>query len=330
MNENKPSILITGANGFVGSRLCRKFLDQNYNVIAGVRKNSNLKKLDQLDVQYRYGDVLMPETLPDMVAGVDYIIHNAGVVKAKNKETFFNVNELGTESFLKAIEKNNPTVKKVIYISSLAAAGPSLNNKPVTESDMPRPITTYGHSKLAGERRTLSFSDRINVLSVRPPGIYGPGDREIFSFFQAVYKGFKPYIGKMSRKLQLVHVDDLCHGIYMAMEADTKSGSIYFIAENKSYTMEDLISILSNACGKQGISIPIPASIFKATAIVSQSLFKAVNATPMLTLEKANELLASWEISTDKAKKDLGFESKIPFEQGARETYHWYQNEGWL
>ena len=330
MTGIKPSILITGANGFVGARLCRFFLDNNFRVVAGVRRNANIAKLDSLDVEYRYGDVTHPETLAEMVAGVDYLIHNAGVVKAKNKETFYQVNEIGTRSLLNAVINHNPNLKKLVYISSQAAAGPSVNNIPVKESDEPRPITTYGRSKLAGERECLSFSDRVHIVSVRPTGIYGPGDREIYSFFQTVNNGIKPYIGNIQRKLQLVHVDDLCRGIFMAVTSDTKSGSVYFIAEKDSYTMEKLISLLGYACNKNGIPIPIPGPIFKALATVSQVLFKLVNATPMLTREKARELLASWEVSTRKANDELGFESEISFENGARETFQWYKKEGWL
>ncbi len=330
MDSNKRTVLITGANGFVGTRLCAKFLDENFHVIAGVRKSSDLSNLDGLDVTFRYGDVTKPDTLSEMVKDVDYIIHNAGVVKAKKKETYFDVNEVGTKLLLDAVTSHNQNLKKLIYISSLAAAGPSVNNIPVTEEDVPHPITMYGKSKLAGEKVLFSFKEKLSVVSVRPPGIYGPGDKEIFSFFKTVHKGIKPYIGNIQRKLQLVHVDDLCDGIYKALLSDTKSGSIYFISEDRSYTMENLIQLLEEAVGKKGFPLILPASIFKAISYISKAAFKLVNATPMLTPEKANELLASWEVSTEKAKNELGFVSQMPFAEGAKQTYNWYIEKHWL
>ena len=330
MSDAKRSILITGANSFVGARLCRKFLDNGFHVIAGVRKTADLSELEELEVEYRYGDVTHPETLPNMVAGVDYLIHNAGIVKAKKAEAFYKVNEQGTDNLFEAIVSANQNLKKAIYISSLAAAGPSLDNCPVTEADQPHPVTTYGHSKLKGEQAALSFADKVNLIAIRPPGIYGPGDKEIFSFFQTVHNKIKPYIGNIQRKLQLVHVDDLCEGIYQALLAETKSGEVYFIAENQAYTMSELIDILQTAIGVKGFPLYIPAPLFKAIALVSGLLFKLVNGTPMLTYEKAGELLASWEISTDKAKKDFGFVSSISFDRGAAETYNWYRKKGWL
>ena len=330
MPDSKPSVLITGANGFVGARLCRLFLDEGCRVIAGVRKTANLSQLEKLDVEYRYGDITRPETLPEMVSGVDYIVHNAGVVKAKRERTFFEVNEKGTRSLMEAIAQHNPLVKRVVYISSLAAFGPSQIGHPLTEDAPPQPLTAYGRSKLKGEQVALSFADRFNVVAVRPPGVYGPGDREILAFFQTVNNRIKPYIGNTGRMLQLVHVDDLCRGIYLAAIGGAATGEAYFIAEKNGYTMKQLIAMLEAAGGKKAFPLIIPGPLFRAIALISETVFKAVGATPMLTREKANELLASWEVSTEKARRELGYESRITFEQGARETYAWYKQEGWL
>ncbi len=330
MSDVKPSILITGANGFVGARLCHHFLKEGFAVIAGVRKTSDLTSLESLNVQYRYGDVTQPDTLPEMVSGVDYIVHNAGITKAKSRQTFFDINEDGTASLFKAIAQYNASVKKVIYISSLAAAGPSKKGVPLIEDCAPHPITTYGRSKLAGEQVALAFSGRIPVVSIRPPGVYGPGDKEIFSFFEAIHKGIRPLLGDLNRRLNLVHVDDLAHGVFLAVTKDTRSGAIYFIAEKESYSMAQLVSLLQEACGRKGFPLRLPAPLFRAVAAISELTFKVVRATPMLTREKAAELLDWWEISTEKARRELGFESRIPFAQGARETYDWYLRMEWL
>ncbi len=324
------SILITGANGFLGSRLCRKFLDNGFHVIAGVRRSADLSLLGELKVEYRYGDVTRPETLPDMVKNVDYIVHCAGLVKAPRKQSFFEVNEKGTANLFEAIAKNNSGIKKVVYISSTAASGPSSNGRPVTEKDPPRPITAYGHSKLAGEKAALSYFKKFNVVSIRPPGIYGPGDKEVFPFFEAVYKGIRPYIGNTQRRLQLIEVDDLCDAIFLAVTNDTPSGLVCFAAENKAYTMKELINLLSDSCGKKGMGLYVPSFLFYTIAVITHGVSLLVGATPMLTKEKADELLASWEISTKRAEEILGFRSRIPFAQGAKRTYDWYLKEGWL
>lgn len=323
-------ILITGANGFIGSRLCREFLARQWTVIAGVRKTADLSLLDGLSVEFRYGDVAKPETLPDMVRDVDCIVHNAGLVKAKNRETFFRVNHGGTVNMLDAVVEHNPSLRKFLYISSLAAAGPSRGRRPIRESDPPAPLTLYGESKLAGEMAVKAYADRINVVAVRPPGVYGPGDKEILTFFKTVSRGFRPHLGDVSRKIQLVHVDDLCRGVFAAMTSETDSGSVYFIAENRAYTMKELIDLLSAACGRRGVVLPLPGALFRLIAAVSEIGGRMIGMTPMLTRKKADELLASWEVDTGRAHNDLGFTSTIDFARGARETCEWYRREGWL
>ncbi len=330
MPSDAASVLITGANGFVGARLCHRFLQEGFRTVAGVRRTSNLKQLDGLNLEYRYGDVTDADSLPEMVRGVDFIVHNAGLVKARRPETMFRVNEGGTHQLMAAIDKHNPQIQKVIYISSLAAAGPVRDDRPVTETDLPQPITTYGRSKLAGEQAALSFGDKFPVVALRPPGVYGPGDREIFSFFQTVYRGIKPIVGDPDRMLQLVHVDDLCHGLFLAMTTESVRCGTYFVAEDRAYAMSELVELLQKACGKGGINLRLPGGLFRAIAGVSEMAFKAFGGTPMLTREKADELLASWEVSTNKALEDFNYRSRITFAEGARETYAWYLRNGWL
>lgn len=330
MENSARTILITGANGFVGSRLCHRFADHGYRVIAGVRPSAKLELLEGTEVEYRHGDVTQPESLVEMVKGVDYIIHNAGLVKAKGPDHFFRVNVKGTQNLCEAVLEQNPEIKKLIYISSLAAAGPSLDGRPVKESDQPHPVSFYGKSKLGGEQVAHSFADRLNILSIRPPGVYGPGDTEIFSLFQTTHYHLRPVIGNQKRLLQLVHVDDLVRGIQLALEAETESGESFFIGENRAYRMSELARLLHQAIGRWAIPVIIPSPIFRLIAMISEAIFNILDATPMLTPDKAEELLCAWAMDGSKAKTKLGFESQIDLASGLKSTYQWYLKHGWL
>lgn len=328
-NDSKQSVLITGANGFVGSRLCRVFLSAGFHVVAGIRENCDRSMINDLDLEYRYGDITLPETLPAMVEGVDYIVQNAGVTKVKKIETFYNVNHFGVRNIARAaLAESN--LKKFVLISSLAAAGPSQPGNPIDESAPPHPITEYGKSKLAGEHEILSFADKLNVAAVRPPAIYGPGDKEVFTFFETVRKGIRPLMGNLDRKIQMVHVDDLCRGVLRTVLSDTESGAIYFIAESKSYTYRELVGYISDAVGRKGIPLRIPGGPVKLIGSIFEKIVKAFGGSPMFTREKAEELLANWEMDLSKAKNELGYESAIPFGEGSKQTAAWYRERGWL
>ena len=330
MSESRrETVLVTGANGFVGSRLCRYLRAVGYYPIAGIRRGCDTSLIDELNLDCRYGDITRPETLPDMAKDIDYIVHNAGLVKARRNEQFMEVNQQGTKNLLDA-SLGNPKLKKFIYVSSMAAVGPSERDIPMTEESPLHPLTAYGRSKAAGEQEVLAMKDRINSVIVRPSGVYGPGDTEMFSFFQVLDNRIRPYLGSWRRKLSLVHVDDLCNAISLALKTETKSGTAYLIAESRSYTYAELVKYLRKAVGRAAFPLYLPGWLVKLVAKITEKSLRSAGKTPMFTVEKACEILADWQISVEKAERELGYKSKIPFPQGAKETFYWYREEGWL
>lgn len=322
-------VLVTGANGFVGSRICRRLIADGYQVFAGIREGCDGTYIENLDLQVRFGDVTYPQMIPEMISGIDVIVHNAGLVKADKPEEFFQVNEKGTENILR-IAIANKKIIKFILISSLAAAGPSKKGAPLTETDPPHPISEYGRSKLAAEEIVKKYSDEIKTIILRPSAVYGPGDKEMYSFFQTLNNRLKPYLGNPARRMQLIHVDDLALAVSRAITAATASGAVYFVAEPNSYSYYQLVKHLRTAVGRAAVPLYFPGWGLKLIAVMTEKIMKAFGKTAMLTTEKAAELLANWEVSTDRARDDLGFTARYDFPAGARETAVWYREEGWL
>lgn len=321
-------VLVTGANGFIGSHLCRSLLAHGFTVIAGVRSGANLENLENVDVTYAYGDVTKHETLTELIAGADVVLHNAGLVKSKSAARMTEVNTGGTEALYDVCVKSKH-VKRFVFISSMAASGPS-QDRPRVEDDEPAPLTHYGWSKLNAEKALLKRAHELNVQIVRPPGVYGPGDREILTFFQTVRRGIRPSIGNIGRRLNMVYVDDLAEGVSRLLEHKLPSGNIYFLAESQSYTFAELMDHIGAAVDRRGISLPVPGWAFKSIGAVTETASKLVGATPMLTLEKAREVLSSWEVSVARARADFDFAPAISFPEGARLTAAWYRDHGWL
>jgi nucleoside-diphosphate-sugar epimerase len=327
--EDIKSVLVTGGNGFVGSRICRMLAAHGYKIHIVCRKTSDLSLLEGIPVGKHYADVTSADGLAEAVTGRDYIIHSAGLIRARRESDFFRVNQQGTINMLNAVKNNNLAVKKFVLISSVAAAGPS-NGEPRTEEHEPHPISAYGRSKLAGEEALQSYFDLFPITVIRPPAVYGPGDRAVYSFFDLANRRILPQLAGGNNRVQMVYADDLALGIMQAMESEHTVGNRYFIAEQEAYSLRELTAIISSAVGKKGVSLPLPKWILVICAIVAEFWFKALGKAPLFSRQKLRELTASWELDVSAAQKDFGFVAPTDFPTGAAATVSWYRNAGWL
>jgi len=325
------TVLVTGANGFVGARLCEVLLERGYTVRALVRETSDLFRLEGVDVEFVYGDLGDMPSLNKAVDGVDIVIHTAGRIKAPNLQIYMEANKLGTRNLLEAVVGRAPGIQRFVYISSLAAGGPGQDDRPVTEDDPPRPVTPYGASKLAGEKETLSFANKLPVTVVRPPAVYGPGDTQVLGFFRTVCWHLKPYFGNGTAQLRLVYVDDLVKGIILAAEHPNAVGEVFYIAEDKSLTWLELENIIAREAKVWAVPIRIPRWFVRSVATLSEWACKPTKKTPALNRHKAEDFLqTNWTCSVAKASRMLGYRCRFPFEKGAAITIKAYREKGWL
>ncbi len=327
--EDIKTVLVTGANGFIGSRFCRLLTASGYAVRIICRETSDLSLLKDIPHSRITADITNPESLIKAVEGVDFVIHLAGLVKADSEADFMRINHQGTINLLNAVKNHNLGLKKFVLISSAAAAGIS-SGKPRKESDPPLPLTPYGRSKLAGEEAAVSYKNLFPITVIRPPAVYGPGDRETFTFFRLVNRGFKPYPCGARNRVRMIYVDDLAAAIKLTMETDTGAGETYYIAEPRSYTIRELMDIISEHLGKKSVGIIIPRRILLTLAFFSETFCKIIGRAPMFSRQKVKELTGDWEPDVTKAKDQLGFEAAVDFRAGARMAIDWYRREGWL
>jgi nucleoside-diphosphate-sugar epimerase len=318
--------LVTGATGFIGSHLVEELLKKGYRVACLIRKESTLKWIESLDVTLIYGDCRNKESLLDAVKDVDTIFHIAGLTKAPKDEDFFAVNVKGTENLLEAALAKNPNLKRFLYLSSLAAVGPSSNGNPVNENTPPRPVSSYGKSKLEGEYAVMKYKDKIPVTIIRPPAVYGPRDKDLYVFYRILKKGIFPYWGKCY--YSLLYVDDLVRGIIMAAESENAEGGVFFLSDENIYTNEDIASVISEAVGTKPIRVRIPQRIFPLIAHISSSLSKQ---SSIINKDKVKELsYPKWICDSSKANKKLGFSPRVKMSEGIKWTANWYRIHQWL
>ena len=326
-------VLVTGASGFLGSHIAEQLAEAGHSVVALVRTSSNTKFLSSLrGFELATGSVEEASSVRAAMQGVDAVIHSAGLVKARSEDEFFRTNTDGTRNLLSAAREVAPGLRRFVFVSSLAAVGPSLDGRPVDGAGTPHPVTHYGRSKLAAERLVIEAKDQLPVTVIRPPMIYGPRDHEAFAFFQSVSMRFLPYLGDGKNTMSVVYASDAARACIQAIERDVPSGSAYFIDDGKVYVWLDMLKDIERAVGKEAlVRLSIPFPVVRGVAMFNEIVGKISNKAMMLTRDKLAELSAPhWVCDSSDTRRDLGWEPKVGWEEGTRLSAAWYRENGWM
>lgn len=327
----KKISVVTGASGFVGSHVVDKLLKEGHEVRCILRGSSSKRWLENKPVEIFDCGLFDKEALKKILKDADYLFHVAGVVKAKYEKDYFNGNVETTRVLLDVLCEVNPTIQKVVIVSSLTACGPSLDGRPVTEETPEHPITRYGKSKYAQELLAKKYMDKLPITIIRPPAVFGERDTEIYLFFKTYQKGLMGVIGLNKKELSLVHVEDLVQGIFLSAISEKAIGQTYFIGTEKYYDWKQIGEVSQNAIGKKAFTIKIPHFLIYSVALVAQfqALFTSEAAT--FNLEKARDFVQkAWTCDVSKAVRDLGYHQTVSLEVGIKRTVDWYREMKWL
>lgn len=318
--------LVTGATGFIGSHLAEELVKRGYEVTCLVRKTSNLRWIEGLKADIVFGDCEKEDSLADIPPGFDYVFHIAGLTKARNDEEFFCANVKGTENLLRAVSKNAAGLRRFIYLSSLAAAGPGKDNIPVSEATKPMPVSNYGISKLKGEGVVQGYRDIVPATIIRPPAVYGPRDKDFFLMFRMLKKGFYPYLGKCY--YSLLYIDDLVRGIISASTTKEAEGSTYFLSDGGIYSNADIADEILSALDTRAVKVRIPRRFMEVLAKISSRFGGDVS---IINGDKIKELLhCNWTCDSSKAGAEFGFSPLVNIKEGIKWTADWYRIHQWL
>ncbi|MBI5867089.1 MAG: NAD-dependent epimerase/dehydratase family protein [candidate division Zixibacteria bacterium] len=327
----RPAVFITGANGFVGSHLARALDQAGYPIRALVRKGADRTRVANVNIEWIEGDLNDREALAQGCKDAGLIFHVAGRVKAPDLAAYRMANVQGTINLLDAAEGSRSTLQRFVYVSSLAAAGPARDGHAKSEIDPESPTTPYGISKLEGELAVRKRADRMPVTVVRPPAVYGPGDTEVLGFFQAVNWHIKPLFKNPPVRMTMVHITDLVDGILLAAEKPEAVGEVFFIAENQHYDLATAEDLIQAALGTWAVRVRIPGPLLLTIAGIAELVGKVGGFTPKLNRHKARDFMQNdWTCSIEKAMSRLGYQSRIPFAEGTKQTVEWYRANGWL
>jgi nucleoside-diphosphate-sugar epimerase len=325
-------VLVTGASGFLGGHVAELLAARGDSVRALVRRTSNRKRLEKLPkVEFVEGGIEEIDRVRDAIDGVDAIVHAAGVIKARSTDEFFAVNVGGTSNVIQAARSRGRTGKRFVFVSSLAACGPSADGLPIPR-DQETPDNAYGRSKLAAEKVVLSAKGDLHTVILRPGAIYGPRDGEIFEVFRSIQRGLLPLVAGGVAKGSWVYATDCAEACLRAIEADVPSGSVYFVDDGCGpLTQKQLFADAERAMGRRAfVRANLPIAVLMAVARGIEVFGRLTNRPVMLTREKANMLLQHWVCSSEETRRELGWEPKVRWEEGVVRAVTWYRDNGWL
>ncbi len=324
--------LVTGANGFIGSHLVEALLRRGHHVRCLVRRTSDLRWLAGLGIELRYGSLDDFESLKDASRDVDYVYHLAGAVKALDPGEFYRHNTEGALYLARAALDAAPRLKRFLFASSQAAAGPAeCLDQPVCEIDRCRPISDYGKSKLSAEQRLRELSGTLPLTIIRPPSVYGPRDTEVFMYFRWIDRGVALLPGFRTRYAHLIHVTDLIEGMIRAAGSDAARGKTYFLAEDRAHSWQEISAAIAQGLNKRPVKLHLPLFLAHFSAILAEAGAYVTNKPSTFTRQKIQEMSQSyWTVSAETARRDFGFACEYDLERGVAETARWYQDNGWL
>jgi nucleoside-diphosphate-sugar epimerase len=304
-------VAITGANGFIGQHLVRRFGERGWDGRPVVRADFDRDQVRKL------------------FDGANTVVHAAGATRAVSIERLRDSNVGLTKRVVHAAKDSG--TGRLIFLSSLAAMGPSVSrDQPVNEATVAAPIEPYGRTKLDAEAVVLNSGLAANIL--RPAAVYGPGDVDFFQLFRAANYGFAIHPANRSQWFSIIHVGDLVDAVVNVAETDEAVGRVYCLGNEAAVQWAELFPIAAKCAGTRlRFDFELPGWIVDAGARVGDLVGRirgnaSLLSTGKVALAKPN----AWVCSSALARRELALGQETPIERGFCETYRWYRDHGWL
>jgi len=302
-----PTLAVTGGTGFVGAHLIRLAREAGYPVRALTRKWQPPEE----GVDWVEGTLDRPESLRRLCDGADAVIHIAGAINARDRAGFEAVNAGGTANMIDAARAAG--VRRFVHISSLAAREPELSN--------------YGWSKAKSER--IVAASGLDWTAIRPPAVYGPGDRETLELFKMARRGLV-LLPPGNGRLSVIHVEDLCRLILAVLDDDDSRGALYEPDDgtDDGWSHKGFAQALGLAVGKRPAAMAMPRP-FLAGAARADRLFRGGKAK--LTKDRVSYFChPDWVATPELHPPATLWRPEVATPDGLAATAAWYRAERWL
>jgi nucleoside-diphosphate-sugar epimerase len=300
----KP-VAVTGASGFVGQVVIAQLLASGHRVRALIHRRPLALSHPELEVVT--GGLDDEAALQRLMAGCTAVVHVAGLVRGRSSADFSPVNVEGAARVAR-MALALPRPPRLILISSLAAREPGLS--------------AYAASKRKGEEAFVALCEG-NALSwavLRPPAIYGPGDRELLPLFTLMARGITVLPGLPGARLSLLHVGDLGQAVIALLKGDARGIFELHDGHEHGYALEEVAATIARITERgRGVRIRLPGAILRAVAAANLAASRVFGYQPMLTPGKVNELRhPDWVCDNTELTRATGWKPVHSLEDGLR------------
>ena len=340
-------IIITGANGFIGSHVTDIFCKNRYKVGCYVRKNSNLQRIKHLDIKMHYGDIREELKLSEAFQGYDGVIHIAALVSDWGEyKDFYEINVNGTMNVLGTCKKNN--IRNIILTGSCSVYGEENNenikneNSPLNshykyflDNLFPSKMNYYRDTKRIAKEKAIKYAkdNNLNVTFIEPVWVFGEGEFNtgFYEYLKTAKTKLSFLPGTENNNFHVIYVKDLARSYLLALQKKLKGINCFLIGNNKVEKMNNIYKIF---CREAGFKKPMNLSKWLVYPIgfILELFYILFNfkKPPILSRSRVNMFFDNIEYSTKKAKEVLGFENHFGLEDAIKKTVNWYKQNNFI
>jgi nucleoside-diphosphate-sugar epimerase len=332
----QPSLrlLVTGATGFIGSRLALQARRSGIDVLATGRaeldvERERLTELRAADVPVEIGTLHDVGFVRRLVRDRSIVIHLAAAQHESQMPAayFRSVNVEVVQQLLD--ECRAAGIRRFVYGSTMGVYGDA-NGRQLDEQSEVRPENAYQQTKLEAEALVRARAYEFDTSIVRIAETYGPGDWRLLKLFRAIERGQFFMIGSGRNRRQCIHVTDLVRGLLLAAEHPAAVGETFIFAGREVMTTNEMVARIAAALGRKPPKAQLPLWPFLALATVLETTLRPLRIQPPLHSRRLDFFRKSFVSSTMKAQRLLGFTPEIDFLSGAADTARWYRSRGLL
>ncbi len=325
-------ILVTGATGFIGSRVVQRLVNEGHEVVALVRETSNTKGFPK-EVEVKVADLFDIQSLQDAVKGVNAVMHFAAYFDfyPQDEDLMFKVNIEGTTNLMNACVGTE--VERFIYCSSTETMG-SIRFPPGTEDTELRPDFSYGESKILAEKaiREITTDTDLPHIILRPTGVMGEGDLYvIYEVAVQLNEGKVFALPKdLSNHFMFTYIDDVVSGFASALTPKAALNNTMILCPDESMSWEEFAKVMTERLGVKPPRLRVPKLLAKF-GIAILSPFKNRKKMTFFWHAKSVDMICSNRVySNEKAKRLLGWSPQVTMTEGFRRAIDWYFENGYL